>query len=187
MISLLTTTAAQLDFNNWLNTFDWTRPSWDLFVILFIVFGGLVYGMSLGRDRLALTTIAIYMSLAIVNAAPFVGHEFAANVHFADYAIDIKIVAFLGLLIVVMFLLARGALFRSLLNGGSNRGFWQSFFLSFAHTGLIVAIVMNYLPPEAVNNFSQLIRDIFHGQWQLFWWLLAPIVIMIIFKIKKKD
>ncbi len=187
MISILTTTAAQIDFNSWLNSFDWTRPSWDLFVILFIVFGGLVYGMSLGRDRLALTTIAIYISLALVNAAPFVGHEFAANVHFADYAIDIKVVAFLGLLVLIMFLLARGALFRSLLSNNSGSGFLQSVFLSFVHTGLIVAIVINYLPVVAVNNFSPVIKDIFYGQWQLFWWLLAPIMIMIIFKIKKKD
>lgn len=187
MISILTTTAAQLDLNSWLNNFDWSSPSWDLFVILFIVFGGLVYGMSLGRDRLALTTIAIYISLAIVNAAPFVGHEFAANIHFADYALDFKVVAFLGLLVMVMFLLARGALFRSLLNGGSNKGFWQSVFLSFTHTGLIVAIVMNYLPIEAVNNFSPVIKNIFYGEWQLFWWLLAPIIVMIVFKIKKKD
>jgi hypothetical protein len=187
MISILTTTAAQLDLNSWLNNFDWSSPSWDLFVILFIVFGGLVYGMSLGRDRLALTTIAIYISLALVNAAPFVGHEFAANVHFADYAMDIKIVAFLGLLVIVMFLFARGALFRSLLGSNSSNGFWQSLFLSFTHTGLIVAIVMNYLPNEAVNNFSDLIRNIFYGEWQLFWWLLTPIAVMIIFKIKKKD
>ncbi len=143
--------------------------------------------MSLGRDRLALTTIAIYISLALVNAAPFVGHEFAANVHFADYTIDVKVVAFLGLLVLVMFLLARGALFRSLLSNNSGGGFLQSVFLSFVHTGLIVAIAINYMPVVAVNNFSPVIKDIFYGQWQLFLWLLAPIVIMIIFKIKKKD
>ncbi len=187
MISILTTTATQVDLNYWLNSFDWSSPSWDLFVILFVIFGGLVYGMSLGRDRLALTTIAIYVALAIVNAAPFVGQEFAAQVNFAGYAVDIKVVAFLGLLVMLIFLFARGALFRSLLSSASGRGFWQSFFLSFAHTGLIVAVVMNYLPLVAVNNFSEMIRNIFYGQWQLFWWLVTPIAIMIVFKIKKKD
>ncbi len=187
MLSLLTTTAAQFNFDFWLADFDWSSPSWDLLVILFIVFGGLIYGMSLGRDRLALLTVAIYVSLALVNTAPFVDHEFAAKVNFAGYAIDIKIVAFLGLLFLLMFFLARGALFRSLLGGEISRGFWQALFLSFAHTGLLVAIVMNYLPAGAVNNFSDSVRNVFFGQWQLFWWLLTPIVIMIVFKTKRKD
>ena len=185
MFIVLTTTAMQLDFDSWINSFDWSHPSWDLLVILFIVFGGLIYGMSLGRDRLALTTVAIYMSMAIVSVAPFVNQTFSAKVNVAGYAFDIKVVAFLGLLLFVLFFFTRGALFRSFLGGEGTGGFIQSLFLSFAHSGLIVAIILNYLPSEVVQNFSNTIRNIFYGDWQLFWWLCAPIVIMLVFSTRK--
>lgn len=184
---MFTTTAMQLDFDYWINSFDWSRPSWDMLVVAFIIFGGLLYGMSLGRARLALTTVAIYMSMAIVSAAPFVDQMFAAKVHVAGYGFDIKIVAFLGLLLVVMFFFARGALFRSFLGSDTAGGFIQSLLLSFIHSGLVVSIVMNYLPSEALTNFSPQIRNIFYGQWQLFWWLCAPVAVMFIFSVKKKS
>lgn len=186
MFMMFTTTAMQLDFDSWLSSFDWSRPSWDMLVVAFIIFGGLVYGMSLGRARLALTTVAIYMSMAIVSAAPFVDHMFAAKVNFAGYAFDIKIVAFLGLLLIVMFFFARGALFRSFLGGDSAGGFIQSLLLSFIHSGLVVSIVMNYLPTEALQNFSPQIRNLFYGEWQLFYWLCAPVAVMLVFSVKKK-
>lgn len=185
MLPLLTTTAAHIDINAWLGNFNWSQPSWDMIVMMFLLFGGLLYGMSLGRDRLVLTTIAIYMALAIVDAAPFVNQTLAARVNFAGYDVDIKVVAFLGLLVVLLFVLSRGALFRSLLGTPGGGSFIQSTILSFAHSGLIVAVVMSYLPAAAVDRFSPFIRQSFVGDWQLFWWLLAPVVIMLLFTRRK--
>ena len=36
----------------YLSNVNWLEPSWDLFIILFFVIASLMYGLSLGRDRL---------------------------------------------------------------------------------------------------------------------------------------
>ena len=61
-------------FNNlgsYVSGFNFAEPTWDLFIILFFLLASFVYGLTLGRDRIILILISIYMSLAVIGAAPF--------------------------------------------------------------------------------------------------------------------
>jgi hypothetical protein len=103
MIEVFTTTAATIDFNQIWGSVDWSRPSWDIFILLFMLTGGLFYGLSLGRDRLIAMLVSVYMSLTIVNYAPFVNQVFETQFHLGEQVFNVKMVAFVGLLVIVFF------------------------------------------------------------------------------------
>ena len=43
---------------DWLPPLNFASPTWDLFIILFFVVVSLLYGMSLGRDRILAIIVA---------------------------------------------------------------------------------------------------------------------------------
>src|SRR5512143_4108673 len=52
---------------------NWAAPTWDLFIVLFFVVTVFLYGLSLGRDRIIVILVSIYMALAVVSNAPYIG------------------------------------------------------------------------------------------------------------------
>ena len=70
-------------------TLNWLQPTWDLFIILFFLIAALVYGIALGRDRILVIMVSIYMALAVVNYIPFI-NEFTANISINN-AVAIKV------------------------------------------------------------------------------------------------
>src|SRR5690606_34488388 len=98
--------AAPDNVSNLVQTIDWTKPTWDLFIILFFVLAALLYGMSMGKDRTLSSVIAIYIALAVVKSAP-------ETINIPNMP-AIQISAFIGIIIIIMFLLSRSALQRAL-------------------------------------------------------------------------
>ena len=64
---------------------DLKNPSWDLFIALFFVIGALLYGFSLGRDRIIVIMVSIFMALAVVDAMP----NFVVNVASAEVRVSV--------------------------------------------------------------------------------------------------
>lgn len=159
-----------------LSTIDFTQPTWDLFVIAFFVIGALLYGFSLGRDRIIVILVSIYMSLTVVKAIP----AFVLNVTFNDQ-FAFKITTFLSIFVVLFFLLSRSALLRTLGAGASDGKWYETMVFSFLHVGLLIAIAMSFLPPEFIARFSPLTQQIFSHEWGYFGWIIAPIFGMIVF------
>ena len=52
-------------------SFNFQSPSWDMFIIMFFLVASFVYGLTLGRERIILILIAVYIALAVMGAAPF--------------------------------------------------------------------------------------------------------------------
>src|SRR3989344_4722260 len=104
-----------------------STPSWDLFIILFFVIAIFLYGISLGRDRNIIILIGIYMSLAVVNSAPFKMLEDKLDTSEIGKFIVLKTVLFLGTFIVLFFLLSRSSLLKSI--GFQMSGPWWHAFL----------------------------------------------------------
>jgi polyferredoxin len=81
--------------------------------------------------------------------------------------------------------LSRSAVRRSL--GGQDDGpWWQSVIFSFLHVGLILSVVLSFLPSEGVSALSPAIRSVFTGANQQFGWIIAPVLAMLIFGKKKR-
>jgi hypothetical protein len=169
---------------SYIGNIDWSAPTWDLFIILFFVVGALLYGMSLGRDRIIIILVSIYMGLAVVSNAPYLSDfnaELTINQNFV-----IRIGVFLGVFVLLFFLLSRSALLKTL---GSNTSgsWWQVLIFSFLQCGLMISVTLSFLPEGTTNNLSPFVRQMFLSDPAVFSWLVLPIIMMALVKGKKKE
>lgn len=170
------TTSAQ----NFVAHVNWAQPSWDLFIVLFFIIAGFLYGLSLGRDRVIVILVSIYMALAVVNTAPYLGN-LQADVGIANVVV-FRISAFLGVFIVLFILLARSALLQTIASADTHGAWWQVMLFSFLHVGLLISIVLSFLPSTAADQLAPLTRSIFVSQAGRFLWIIGPIVAMVLMK-----
>lgn len=171
--------ALAIDTNSvgsYLSALNWLEPSWDLFIILFFVVASLLYGLSLGRDRLLVILVSIYMALAVVKYVPFIA-EFDASININD-AFALRVSVFLGLFIVLFFLLSQSALMRTL-GVNSERGpLWQVVLFSVLHVGLLISVTLSFFPAETSGVLSSLTRLLFVGDLSKALWILLPVLAM---------
>ncbi len=161
-------------------TVNWAQPSWDLFIVLFFIIAGFLYGLSLGRDRVIVILVSIYMALAVVNTAPFIGN-FQANVGLSNIFV-FRISAFVAVFIALFLLLARSALLQTIANSDTKGSWWQVMLFSFLHVGLLISIVLSFLPPEASGRLAPLTQRIFTSETGRFLWIVGPIFAMALIK-----
>lgn len=160
-----------------LTSLNFANPTWDLFLVLFFVVGVLLYGLSLGRDRVVMIMISIYMGLAIVTNAPYI-RDFTGAISYNEFAIQIG--AFFGLFTLLFIMLSRSALFAHWESGMAG-GVWQTMIFSILHVGLIASVAMSFLPGDALSHFSETTRTLFLSDPGKFTWLVAPVAAMMIF------
>lgn len=161
-------------------TINWSQPSWDLFIILFFVVAALLYGLSLGRDRVIVILISVYMALAVVNTAPFIGN------YQADIGVDqffvFRVSAFVVVFIALFFLMSRSALLATVASSDTSGSWWQVLLFSFLHVGLLISITLSFLPASASDALAPLTQKIFVQETSRFLWIVAPILAMILIK-----
>ena len=162
---------------SFLSNLSFNAPSWDLFLVLFFVVGVLLYGLSLGRDRVVMLMVSIYMGLAIVTNAPYL-KDFTATLSFNQFAFQIG--AFFGFFTLMFILLSRSALFKNWESGMAG-GLWQTVIFSVLHVGLIASVAMSFLPEASLAHFSDTTRGLFLSDPGKFTWLVAPVAAMMIF------
>lgn len=163
---------------NIFQSIDWASPTWDVFILLFFVIAAFIYGMSMGRDRILVIVVSIYMALAIVQYAPFLQQEYFVTL---GNGYVVQVTSFLSLFIVLFFVFSRSALLKTL--AGSNSGkWWQVLLFSFLHVGLLISVALSFLPQEALNHLSPMTRDIFAQEYARFGWVIAPVLLMSVVK-----
>ena len=75
-----------------------------------------------------------------------------------------------------------------LLGRGGARAFaagtpwWQVFLLSFVQAGLLIHIVLGFLSPDKAKLLAPLTRNFFANPDLHLWWLLGPLVILILIR-----
>ncbi len=185
LLSMLFIHAAQAaESANFLQNINWSQPSWDLFIVLFFIIAAFLYGLSLGRDRIIVILVSIYMSLAIVEHAPFISDpNFQQGINNAVSQLFVfRISAFLLVFIVLFFMLSRSALVKTIASSDSAGSWWQVLLFSVLHVGLIVSITLSFLPPEASNHLAPMTRQLFASPNAKFVWIILPIAAMILIK-----
>ncbi len=170
------------DLTTLINEFNLANPSWDLFIIFFFVLAAFIYGLSLGRDRIIVILVSIYVGLAIVNSAPYI-KDLANQARLDIFAF--KATAFLGLFVLLFFLFSRSALLRALGSSGYAGSWLQVIIFSFLHVGLLTSITLSFLPPESLTILMPITRTIFVSEPARFIWMVAPLLAM--FLINEKD
>ncbi|MBI2099426.1 hypothetical protein HYT45_03395 [Candidatus Uhrbacteria bacterium] len=156
-----------------LKNLNLAQPTWDIFVLFFFSFAVLLYGLTLGRDRIILTLIAIYMSLAVVNTAPYLSNFRNTGSEFA-----LRMSLFVGAFIILFFALARSSFLRNIGSPAGGR-WWQVILWSFLHVGLLTSVMLSFLPGTAMRYFAPFTQMVFTGNLGKFFWLVTPIALMI--------
>jgi len=172
------------NFLDLVNNFNWQAPSWDLFIILFFVISALIYGMSLGRQRIIVILIAIYMSLAVVDYAPVVENFLLAR-GMGDFIL-FRLITFVGAFLVLFFLLSRSALLKVFGGGNHDGSWWQTMLFSVLQIGLLISVVLSYLPSSVTSGLSLLTQQIFINETAKFVWIISPILAMIVIRTPKR-
>src|SRR3989339_593359 len=160
---------------NVINHVNWFQPTWDLFIVLFFVVASLIYGMSLGRDRIIVILMSIYISLAIVNYVPFV-KAFNANISVND-AFAIRVSIFLGVFILLFFFLSHSALVKTI-GRGAQGSLFQVMIFSFLHVGLLISVTLSFFPIDLSTFLSPITRELFVSDIAKAAWVITPVVAM---------
>ncbi|MBI2551311.1 hypothetical protein HYV73_03110 [Candidatus Uhrbacteria bacterium] len=153
---------------------NWINPTWDVFLLVFFVLASLLYGVSLGRDRIMVILVAVYMSLAVVTYVPFI-REFNAKVAINE-TVAFKVSIFLGIFILLFFFLSHSALLKTFGSSSEQGKMWQILMLSFLQTGLLISVTLSFLPQENAQWLSELSRALFLSDAARAVWMIGPIV-----------
>lgn len=168
------------DLLSYLMRINWSAPTWDLFIVIFFLVTVFLYGMSLGRDRIIVILVSIYMALAVVSNLPVLG-KLDAGFSFGQF-FALKVTTFLGLFVLLFFMMSRSALEKTFSNMASG-SWWQIMLFSTFHVGLLVSITLSFLPPAAVEALAPVTRTIFASEEGKFFWIVAPIMAMAVVKV----
>ena len=80
---------------------------------------------------------------------------------------------------MLFFFLSRSVLLASI--GRDTAGpWWQVFFFRFLHVGLIISVVLSFLPQEAVAALAPWTQEIFVSDIGHFVWIVAPVLAMML-------
>ena len=151
---------------------NWAQPTWDLFIILFFVAIVFFYGIMLGRDRVVVILVSIYMALAVVSNVPVIGQlRETVDDGFATH----RILAFIGIFALLFFLLSRSAVMRSFNSLGTG-SLLQAMIFSFLHVGLLISVTLSFLPPEAIGGLANFTQGMFVSDFGRLFWITTPIL-----------
>lgn len=165
---------------NLIASIDWSTPSWDLFIILFFILASTIYGFSLGRDRIIVILISLYMALAIVNYAPFLG-KITTDVGITG-AFVFQVSAFVASFLLLFFMLSRSALAATIGRNRADGPWWQIIVFSFLHIGLLISAVFSFLPASITDGLAPLTKQLFVNEMAVFLWIILPIIFMIMIR-----
>ena len=161
-----------------IHTFNWHSPSWDLFILLFWIVGSVLFAFAAGRGRMLTILVSTFMAQLLVIQAPFfsqlAGEKF--NVGTATLA---QLGAFVVLFLILFIFLSRYA-FKSSLDGRQIISLPFVLIFTFLQVGLLVNIILSYLPDPVKNSFSPLIQFLFLHPNAGFIWLLLPVIFLIL-------
>ena len=164
--------------SNFVHSINWGTPTWDLFIWIFFIVASFLYGVSLGRDRIIVIMVGLYMALAIVGNTPFL-RSFTAQVDVQGFGA--KFTVFVGSFVIFFFLLSRSALSEALSRANPRTGNWlQVSIYSVLHVGLLISIVLSFLPVTSIALLAPMTQQVFLSDMGRFIWLIAPIVAMIV-------
>jgi hypothetical protein len=157
---------------------NWMVPTWDLFILLFFIIGSLLYGLSLGRDRVLVILVSVYMALAIASNTPaLAGSSVNIDLHVTENYV-LKLTIFLGMFVVLFFMLSRSALLKTMSGHGGHGPWWQTILFSILQVGLLISITLNFLPQSMTSGLSQGTRLVFMSDNGRSAWMILPIVVM---------
>ncbi len=176
-------------FQSFLTSFSiGAATGWDVFIILLFIIGVLVYGFFLGRNRMIILLLGSYFSWAITQVLPWERLSSLTWLGVGETpSSSLKMLIFLGLILVFYFLIPRSILSSTLRIRKRGEATWlQLFLLSVVQIGLIISVLVSFLPGDIVNTLVPVVKKIFIGGDAQFVWITLPILAVVLMRRKKK-
>lgn len=162
---------------------DWSRPTWDLVILLFFIITVVVYSFTLGRDRIVAILISTYLSLAVASNLPFADEINQAISNSGLFAFQVS--AFLAAFILLFIFLSRSSLLQSITNLGGS--WWQVILFSLLQVGLLMSVILSFLPEAALTSLSDFTKLIFLSELGRFCWIILPILALVFVRGRELD
>ncbi|MDO8571325.1 MAG: hypothetical protein Q7R79_01470 [bacterium] len=150
------------------------NPSWDSFVILFFLAGGLLYSFFASRERLLVVLLSIYSSLAISLNTPALLQ--LVSTFDQETFVKYRVGFFLGVFLLLYILLSH----RLTLQSDIGRSWLHAILLSFLQIGLLISSVLLFIPHTMYQ--SVMAETFFTGNIQRTIWMLAPVAGLFLMK-----
>ena len=151
-----------------------SHPTLDAAFIFGLLAAALFSAFAAGRRKIVSAIMVFYMAIAIFAALPaerVISSLGLRNAWWGPAALFLVL-----FLLLVLFLGARRA-------GGFASGAWtQTLFLSIALMGLVGHSALSLLPANKTALFGPWIRRIFLDPSVHIWWLILPVVLLIIIR-----
>ncbi|MBI2062457.1 MAG: hypothetical protein HYT64_02095 [Candidatus Yanofskybacteria bacterium] len=155
-----------------------------LFAILGLIFL-LLYGLSLGRTRALVSLLGIYIAYAVMSVFPYLDrlHDLIR----ASPELYITRVGLFLFIYVIVFAVLNNSLVKSRLTI-KDASFLSVSIISIMQLGLLITIITNIVPVSVLKISGSLayLSEYFSTNEALFYWFLAPIVIVAFMKRGKK-
>jgi hypothetical protein len=158
---------------------NWTAPTWDLFIILAAAIAILVYGFTLGKEKVVAIMVSIYIALAITTYIPVV-HLLYKFGCYIPYPFMAQLLTFWILFILLSIFFNRG-LVGDIVNREGK--WWHLLIFNLLHIGLLMSITLSLAPRESVMRLHSITREIFIGDMSSVIWIISPVVFLSIFKV----
>ncbi|MEX2090777.1 MAG: hypothetical protein WD989_01430 [Candidatus Paceibacterota bacterium] len=155
----------------------------SLFGILVIV-SILLYGLSLGKTRALISLLAIYIAYVLQAIFPYFS-ELHNAIRFSPELYMTRIALFLVFYIII-FAILNGSLVKRRLTMNEFSIFWVSI-ISLLQLGILTSVILNFIPADELTMFPKYALGYFAEQRALFFWLTAPILILIMMKRDKRS
>lgn len=164
-------------------------PNFDLgpsglFVLLGLIFL-LLYGLSLGRTRALVSLLGIYIAYAIMSVFPYLDRLHESIIISSELYVT-RVGLFLVVYVIVFAILNR-SLVKSRLTL-KDASFFSVSITSVLQLVLLITIITNIIPSSVLmvsGNLSGLV-EYFSTNEALFYWFLAPIIVLLFMKRDKK-
>jgi len=166
--------AATQELTTQVSNLGWASPSWDIVLVLIFIVAAIVFSMSFGRKRVIVSLFSVYISLAVVNALPYLEKVFTSN--WLDKLFIVKIIVFLLVFIGLYLFLNKSALLRYMRGSSAFTPNWQVISLSVLHVGLLISITLSFLPSSLADYLSFFTKSVFVTEGGSFFWIVAPIL-----------
>lgn len=152
-----------------------SHPTWDIIVVFAAIAIGFFYGISAGKRRIISTLLFTYIALALSSAIPW-------EIFFEKLNVTESFFVHAGAFLLIFLLLSW------FLGPRRNKSFapagawWQIFLLSFLQAGLLIHLILSFLPKEYIKLLAPVTKTIFANQTLHIWWLFVPLFIIIFLK-----
>lgn len=173
--------ASELNWDGLTQFLQQNNASWNsAIIVLFVVLGVFYFGAGLGKTAKGI--MSVYVALAIVNAVSYFRPE-GPEVNIPGILV-LKLGSFVGLSLLILMLISRYS-FHPVMRVDLSGNVIERVIFGALGAGMLVAILMSFLPGEIMGTITPTLRAIFNSDAGFAVWLLGPLVCLLFVKSDK--